>query len=197
MKQFQDLVDADVVEFISNASYIDALKAVLILKDEIPKNIIANATISLMNERLLEPKTLDLYAKDINRILYKDMFYFRTQNAKTVVKYLLLACIQINPEKTKKVLKQVKKAKLRSLPAILKDIKKLSKANKNEYTIKQLRGEIKQLYLELMDIEKHVNKAFEQLIEIINKFEDKGGKKHGWKKKIRNAYVGYLFVWKV
>jgi hypothetical protein len=179
MKQFQDLVDADVVEFISNASYIDALKAVLILKDEIPKNIIANATISLMNERLLEPKTLDLYAKDINRILYKDMFYFRTQNAKTVVKYLLLACIQINPEKTKKVLKQVKKAKLRSLPAILKDIKKLSKANKNEYTIKQLRGEIKQLYLELMDIEKHVNKAFEQLIEIINKFEDKGGKKHG------------------
>lgn len=179
MKQFKDLIDADVVEFLSGVNYTDALKAVLILKDQIPKNMIVNATITLMNERLLEPKTLELYSKDITRILYHDMFYFRTQNAKTVVKYILLACMQINPSKTQKVLKQVRKTQLRNLSTILKDISKLSKINKNEYTIKQLRGEIKKIYLELMNIEDNVNKAFDELIQIINKFEDKGGKKHG------------------
>lgn len=178
MKQFKDLIDADVVEFLSNVSYIDALKAVLKLKNKIPKQLITQVAISLMQERDLEQKTLELYMKDINRILHRDIFHFRTQNARTVVNYLLLACMQIDCEKTKEVLRQGQ-IKPRSLTKILNDIKNLSKVDKNEYTIKKLRGEVETLYLELMDAEKIINNAFDELIEIINNFEDKGGKKHG------------------
>ncbi len=162
-EKFKDLIAENVISFLKDVSFPKAAITVIKHLDEFEKDELKNMVLNLMEERNLSEKTIKLYISELDRILDEHLITINTQNAKTVIAYLYLAMLKLNPNKIFNQSESLQPAtKFETLQETLNTITGLAIAM--GYVNNHI---INTYYVELLKYEAMIQKMFDELDNII------------------------------